>query len=127
MSIRASKSSTHDKKLSKVVGRKIVAVTRKQKVAKRNSTSNGGEKQGLLFDGLQFLLTGFSSDKKDKLARIIEEHGGVVLTDIPRPPHLRSIRRRKGDADKRPPIVIAPQQVDDHIILGLNKNELVIC
>jgi hypothetical protein len=126
MSIRASKSRTHDKKLSKVVGQKIVTVTRKQKVAKRNSTSNRGEKQGLLFDGLQFLLTGFSSDKKDELARIIEEHGGVVLTDIPRPPHLRSIRR-KGDADGRPPIVIAPQQVDDHIILGLNKNELVIC
>ncbi|KAH9567892.1 hypothetical protein CY35_03G049100 [Sphagnum magellanicum] len=111
ISIRPSKSRTHDKKLSKVVGQKIVTVTRKQKVAKRNSTSNRGEKQGLLFDGLQFLLTGFSSDKKDNLARIIEEHGGVVLTDIPRPPHLRSIRRRKGEADERPPIVIAPQQV----------------
>lgn len=39
----------------------------------------------LLFQGIEFLLTGFSSQKERDIEQKIWKHGGIVLSDIPSP------------------------------------------
>jgi hypothetical protein len=60
---------------------------RKQKVtlhAEKSVEKEVPGSSGPLFSGHRFLLTGFSSEKKDKLSAQIVQHGGQVLTDVPR-------------------------------------------
>lgn len=65
-----------------------------------------------LFKGLQFLLTGFSSQDKEKLSTIVEQCGGELLIDVPRFSLKQRFKRKGVDCGARsPPIVIAPQPV----------------
>lgn len=46
----------------------------------------------LIFQGVEFLLTGFSSEKEKEIEGLIWKYGGVVLFDIPSPPISRGKR-----------------------------------
>lgn len=39
----------------------------------------------LIFQGIEFLLTGFSSQKRKEIEVQIHRHGGIILSDIPSP------------------------------------------
>ena len=45
-----------------------------------------------IFQGTEFLLTGFSSQKERDTEALIRNAGGVVLSDIPSPPNSRGKR-----------------------------------
>lgn len=62
----------------------------------------------MFFQGLEFLLTGFSSQRQTKLGALISRHGGFVLSEVPSP-----LRGMKGSKCKhRPlPIVISSRKV----------------
>jgi hypothetical protein len=62
---------------------------RKQKVtlpAEKIVEKEVSGSSGPLFGGHHFLLTGFPSEKKDKLSAQIVQHGGQVLMDVPAAP-----------------------------------------
>ncbi|GAB2230105.1 hypothetical protein Drorol1_Dr00014362 [Drosera rotundifolia] len=44
---------------------------------------NKGKRRRLVFQGLEFLLTGFSVAKQNKIEGLLRIHGGIVLSDIP--------------------------------------------
>lgn len=48
--------------------------------------------KGLIFRDIEFLLTGFSTQKEKELEGLIRKYGGIVLGDIPSPSSLRGKR-----------------------------------
>ncbi|GLJ39443.1 hypothetical protein SUGI_0805610 [Cryptomeria japonica] len=88
------------------VGKKIGKRFRK---GKNKKEKNG---QDMIFQGLDFLLTGLSTTKKAELEKLIRENGGVVLPNLP--PLLRMHMRgrpKTDDLGRNYPIVLSSQQV----------------
>ncbi|ONK78505.1 uncharacterized protein A4U43_C02F19490 [Asparagus officinalis] len=69
-----------------------------------------GEK-GMVFQGLEFLLTGFSRQKEKELEALIRQYGGYILMNIP--PETSDVRnkRRAELAQFKLPIVLSPKKV----------------
>ncbi|XP_042484097.1 uncharacterized protein LOC122064461 isoform X1 [Macadamia integrifolia] len=65
----------------------------------------------MIFHGLEFLLTGFGSQKEKELETLIRNHGGVVLSDIPVPClNLRRNRRARCKLQQLP-VVLSPKKL----------------
>ncbi|CAA2973581.1 Hypothetical predicted protein [Olea europaea subsp. europaea] len=45
----------------------------------------GEDRRRLIFQNMEFMLTGFSRRKEEEIAGLIIKHGGMVLSDIPSP------------------------------------------
>ncbi|XP_058007816.1 uncharacterized protein LOC110666990 isoform X2 [Hevea brasiliensis] len=65
----------------------------------------------LIFHGLEFLLTGFSSRKEREIVRLIQEYGGMVLLDVPSPPLNSGAKRRTKSNFQKLPIVICSKKL----------------
>lgn len=65
-----------------------------------------------IFQGLKFLLTGYSQQKERELEMTIRKNGGVVLNDFPSP--LLNMRRgkRSGHGKDDLPLVLSPEKVN---------------
>lgn len=65
----------------------------------------------MIFQGLEFLLTGFSRQKEKELEALIRQYGGYILINIP--PETSDVRnkRRAGLAQFRLPVVLSPKKV----------------
>ncbi|XP_019055070.1 PREDICTED: uncharacterized protein LOC104607858 isoform X2 [Nelumbo nucifera] len=68
----------------------------------------------MIFQGIEFLLTGFSSQKERELEALIREHGGIVLSHIPLPSlDIRGNRRsRRNQKQKLLPVLLAPKKLE---------------
>lgn len=64
----------------------------------------------LIFQGLEFLLTGFSSCKEKEIEGLIRKYGGIVLPDIPSPSNSRR-KRNSNFNQKHLPIVLCSKKV----------------
>jgi hypothetical protein len=66
----------------------------------------------LRFEGLEFLLTGLSKNKKNKLEALIRKHGGIVLSSLPplSNARVRGIQKTQR-LGRKCPIIISAQQV----------------
>ena len=68
----------------------------------------------MIFQGLEFLLTGFTCWKEKELEKLIRQYGGYVLLNIPsNPPDLRG-KKRGGLARLTLPIILSPKKVCFH-------------
>lgn len=66
--------------------------------------------KGMIFLGLDFLLTGLSSKREKEREELIRKHGGYVLSSIP--PLLPDVMRKRMDtACLKLPIVLSPKKV----------------
>ncbi|KAG2671920.1 hypothetical protein I3760_13G015600 [Carya illinoinensis] len=72
--LRARKGPNLPKKWSRAYGMKSCLTKSSHKVRKR-----------LNFQGIEFLVTGFSSEKTKEIEGLIWKYGGIVLLDIPSP------------------------------------------
>lgn len=64
------------------------------------------------FEGMEFLLTGLSKNKKNKLEALIRKHGGIVLSSLPSFSHARVRGIQKTQClSRKCPIIISAQQV----------------
>ncbi|MCL7043551.1 hypothetical protein MKW94_021658 [Papaver nudicaule] len=97
---------TRARKRSK--GSSLLSDLRCEEVNTCRSTWKIMDKTKTIFLGLEFLLTGFSSQRQTKLGALISRHGGFVLSEVPSPS-----RGMKGSKCKhRPlPIVISSRKV----------------
>lgn len=69
---------------------------------------NGGNR--LIFSGIQFLITGFSSDKEKEIEELIIKYGGIILPDIPS--HSNWRRRRSSRSNYQYlPVVLCLEKV----------------
>lgn len=57
----------------------------------------------MIFQNIEFLLTGFSGKKEKEIEGLIRKYGGMVLSDIPSPP---SSRARRSARFRRKPIPV---------------------
>lgn len=64
-----------------------------------------------ILHGLEFLLTGFPTEKAKELEALIFQHGGYTLGNVPR--ETLSLRRKlKEDFTiRKPPIILSPKKV----------------
>lgn len=86
-----------------------------------NSQVKAGKR--LLFQGIQFLLTGFSRQKEKDLEGQIWKHGGIVLFDIPAP-NSREKRSFISNGYQLP-IILCSKKVDFFLFLANKINELI--
>ncbi|XP_010557904.1 PREDICTED: uncharacterized protein LOC104826746 isoform X2 [Tarenaya hassleriana] len=68
-------------------------------VLEKHLSSPGKYHRRSVFQGLEFLLTGFPNGKQKKIEQLIHKHGGIVLQDIPS--HSSSKQRRHSKASFR--------------------------
>ncbi|KAF5196360.1 hypothetical protein FRX31_014055 [Thalictrum thalictroides] len=64
----------------------------------------------MIFQGIEFLLTGFSTKKERELEMLIRKHGGFIVSDVPPPPTLGRTRRFKCKFQQFP-VLITPKKV----------------
>lgn len=64
----------------------------------------------LIFQGIEFLLTGFSSCKEKEIEGLIRKYGGIVLPDIPSPSNPRG-KRIPNTNQQKLPIVLCAEKV----------------
>ena len=80
--------------------------TASQEVKERLTNCRIKGRKRTIFQGLEFLITGFSKKKEKEIEALLRKHGGMVLSDIPSPPpRLRGRRSLKSDAQKLPVIL----------------------
>ncbi|PON97517.1 BRCT domain containing protein [Trema orientale] len=70
--------------------------------------------KGLIFQGIRFLLTGFSSQKTKDIKQQIQKHGGIILSDIPSPPNARRKRWSRSNWYQLP-IILSSKKVLSHV------------
>ncbi|KAI3834875.1 hypothetical protein MKW98_015988 [Papaver atlanticum] len=90
---------TRTRKRSKGSG--LPADIRCEEVDTYLSTWKIKDKTKMIFQGLEFLLTGFTSQRQTKLGQLISKHGGFVLSEVPSPS-----RGLKGSKCKHRPLPI---------------------
>ncbi|KAJ3669355.1 hypothetical protein LUZ60_011305 [Juncus effusus] len=74
------------------------------------SGSNSMDKKERIFQGLEFLLTGFSRKKLKEIESIIRGSGGYVLSKLPKCPC--DLREKLSESSHwRPPVVICPKKL----------------
>ncbi|KAM1175984.1 hypothetical protein ACFX19_028919 [Malus domestica] len=93
----------------------------------RSSCTNCHLKSGkrLLFHGIDFLLTGFSSQKEKDIEREIWKHGGIVLSDIPSP-NLRAKRSVRSNGYHLPVILCMKKLQTTKFLYGCAVNSLIL-
>ncbi|XP_020534071.1 uncharacterized protein LOC105631645 isoform X2 [Jatropha curcas] len=80
-----------------------------------------------MFHGLEFLLTGFSSQKERDIVRLIQDYGGMVLMDVPCPPSISRANRRLKSNFQRLPIVLCSKKLQtSKFLYGCAVNALVL-
>ncbi|XP_015578719.2 uncharacterized protein LOC8277192 isoform X2 [Ricinus communis] len=81
----------------------------------------------LIFHGLQFLLTGFSSRKKREIAGLIQEYGGLVLLDVPSPPsNIRTTRKARSNFQRLPIVICSKKLQTTKFLYGCAVNTLIL-
>ncbi|GMH19382.1 hypothetical protein Nepgr_021223 [Nepenthes gracilis] len=80
-----------------------------------------GRKKRLIFQGLGFLLTGFSGKKEKEIKRLLWKYGGTVLFDIP-PPNSQGGRISKFDSTQLPVVLCAKKLQTTKFLYGCAVN-----
>ncbi|PRQ55704.1 putative BRCT domain-containing protein [Rosa chinensis] len=79
----------------------------------------------LLFQGIQFLLTGFSRQKEKDLEGKIWKHGGIVLFDIPSP-NSRANRSLRSNGYQLPIILCSKKLQTTKFLYGCAVNAFIL-
>ncbi|KAL5570544.1 hypothetical protein UlMin_027119 [Ulmus minor] len=85
-----------------------------------------GARKGLIFQGMQFLLTGFSTQKKKDIKGQIEQYGGMVLLDIPKPPNSRGKRCSRSKLYQLPIILCSEKLRTTKFLYGCAANAYLL-
>ncbi|XP_050387192.1 uncharacterized protein LOC126803425 [Argentina anserina] len=91
----------------------------------RRTDSQVEARKRLLFQGIQFLLTGFSRQKEKDLEGQIWKHGGIVLFDIPSPKARAKISLRS-NANQLPIILCAKKLQTTKFLYGCAVNAFIL-
>ncbi|KAL5708495.1 hypothetical protein ACHQM5_019286 [Ranunculus cassubicifolius] len=80
----------------------------------------------MLFQGLEFLLAGFSVKKEREIQVLIQKNGGFVVSDVPPPPSSGRTRRFRRKFQQLP-ILLSPKQLQtSKFLYGCAVNAFVL-
>lgn len=101
--------------------------TASQEVKERLTNCRIKGRKRAIFQGLEFLITGFSKKKEKEIEALLRKHGGMVLSDIPSPPpRLRGRRSMKFDAQKLPVILCTKKLQTTKFLYGCAVNAFLL-
>lgn len=80
-------------------------------------------KQKLIFDGIKFLLTGFSAQKEKEIERLVQQNGGIVL-DIPPPSWIK--RGSKSNFQQLPVVLCTKKLKTTKFLYGCAVNAFIL-
>ncbi|WCJ39193.1 hypothetical protein M5689_020201 [Euphorbia peplus] len=83
-------------------------------------------KKTFVFHGQEFLLTGFSSRKEKEIVRLINEYGGMTLSDIPSLSSFRSRRGARSNFHQLPIIISSKKLQTTKFLYGCAVNALIL-
>ncbi|KAF8403704.1 hypothetical protein HHK36_011808 [Tetracentron sinense] len=120
-----TRSSTRAGKRLKDLSQRLNSRT--QEVIKCRTISRIKDEKRLIFQGLEFLLTGFTSQKEKELEMLIRKHGGIVLCDLPSHfPNSRGQRRSKYNHQQLP-VLLSPKKLQTtKFLYGCAVNALML-
>lgn len=79
-----------------------------------------------IFQGMEFLLTGFSSQKENEIEGLIRKYGGMVLFDIPSPPNSRGKRSSRSICQQFPVILCLEKLETTKFLYGCAVNAFIL-
>lgn len=80
----------------------------------------------LVLQGIEFLLTGFSSLKEKEIEGLIRKYGGIVLFDIPTPPNLRGKRSSQYNCQQLPVLLCSKKLQTTKFLYGCAVNAYML-
>ncbi|KAK0592823.1 hypothetical protein LWI29_026052 [Acer saccharum] len=92
---------------------------------KRRLTTRAKNGKKLIFQGIEFLLTGFSSQKEKEIEGLIRKYGGMVLSGIP-PPNSRRKRSAKSNFQQLPVILCPKKLKTTQFLYGCAVNAFIL-
>ncbi|TXG49177.1 hypothetical protein EZV62_025052 [Acer yangbiense] len=92
---------------------------------KRRLTTRAKNGKKLIFQGIEFLLTGFSSQKEKETEGLIRKYGGMVLSGIP-PPNSRRKRSAKSNFQQLPVILCPKKLKTTQFLYGCAVNAFIL-
>ncbi|KAL2920979.1 Mediator of DNA damage checkpoint protein 1 [Bienertia sinuspersici] len=97
-----------------------------QEVKERLTKCRIKSRKRTIFQGLDFLLTGFSKKKEKDIEGLLRKHGGTVLADIPAPlPHPRR-RSSRFNAQRLPVILCSKKLQTTRFLFGCAANAFLL-
>ncbi|KAK9665069.1 hypothetical protein RND81_14G088200 [Saponaria officinalis] len=80
-----------------------------------------------IFQGLDFLLTGFSKKKEQEIEGLLRKHGGMVLSDIPTPiSRIREKRSSRSYAERLPVVICSRKLQTTTFLYGCAVNAFLL-
>ncbi|KAK9665071.1 hypothetical protein RND81_14G088400 [Saponaria officinalis] len=80
-----------------------------------------------IFQGLDFLLTGFSKKKEQEIEGLLRKHGGMVLSDIPTPiSRIRERRSSRSYAERLPVVICSRKLQTTTFLYGCAMNAFLL-
>nr|XP_024927018.1 uncharacterized protein LOC107410322 isoform X3 [Ziziphus jujuba var. spinosa] len=96
---------------------------RSHKKSLRNCCFKIGKR--LIFQGIEFLLTGFSSEKEKDIEEQIRKHGGIILSDIPSP-NSKGKRCSRSSLYQLPVILCLKKLQTTKFLYGCSVNAFIL-
>ncbi|KAF9597803.1 hypothetical protein IFM89_021888 [Coptis chinensis] len=84
------------------------------------------DRKRMMLQGLEFLLTGFSSKKERELEMMIRKHGGFIVPDVPQPPTSGQNRRFKWKYQQLPVMLSTKKLQTSKFLYGCAVNAFVL-
>ncbi|XP_010672197.2 uncharacterized protein LOC104888808 isoform X1 [Beta vulgaris subsp. vulgaris] len=101
--------------------------TASQEVKERLTKCRIKGRKRTIFQGLDFLLTGFSKKKEKEIEGLLRKHGGMVLSDIPAPPpHSRRRRSLRLNAERLPVVLCTKKLQTTRFLYGCAVNAFLL-
>ncbi|CAK9162702.1 unnamed protein product [Ilex paraguariensis] len=94
-------------------------------VKRRGGNYRDKDGKRMIFQNIEFLLTGFSSLKEKEIERLIKKYGGILLTDIPSP-NSRAKRSSKFDCQPLPVILCLKKVQTTKFLYGCAVNACIL-
>lgn len=119
--------STHRKNSSSKASKKGFKISKHRtdiKVHQPIFRKNGGNR--LIFSGIQFLITGFSSDKEKEIEELIIKYGGIILPDIPSHSNWRRRRSSRSNYQYLPVVLCLEKVQTIKFLYGCAVNGFVL-
>ncbi|XP_021774930.1 uncharacterized protein LOC110738805 isoform X2 [Chenopodium quinoa] len=101
-------------------------VTVSQEVKERLTKCCIKGRKRAIFQGLDFLLTGFSKKKEKEIEGLLRKHGGMVLSDIPAPPPYPRRKSLRLNAERLPVVLCTKKLQTTKFLYGCAVNAFLL-
>ncbi|XP_057513450.1 uncharacterized protein LOC130795400 isoform X1 [Actinidia eriantha] len=97
-----------------------------QEIKKRQTNGLAKIVKRMIFRNVEFLLTGFTSQKEKEIESVIRKYGGIVLADVPSPPSSRGKRSSRLKLQQLPIVLCSRKLETTKFLYGCAVNAYIL-